>query len=321
MRKSDLVRFAGPLGLYRLAQFACRKHPRILMYHRFSHAVEPGAVSAATFEKQVRHVLARYNPVTMNDLARQLSGETPLRPNQVAITIDDGYLDFYEIAFPILRKLCVPSTLFVTSGFADGRLWLWPDKIAWLLSQTVQLPPGVHLNGQPLTLSALDEQSRARCWDRIVQFLLTLPDTQKHLWVDDFASQLDIILPASPPKAYAPATWDQLREMQSQGVEIGGHTVTHPSLGRVDSSVLREEVSTCLQEINKHLGVRPRPFCYPNGTVQDYSRDAMKAVEEAGYTCAVVAYADSASHEALFALRRHAGAEDMFQFMKATSGL
>lgn len=321
MRKSDLVRLAGPLGLYALARRLCRYHPRLLMYHRFSMEPEAGHVSQATFERQVRHILEHYTPVTMNALASQLRGEIPIEKNQIAITIDDGYLDFYEVAFPVLKRLGVPATLFVTTGFADGRLWLWPDKVAWLLGQVDHFPEGVSLGRDTLAKCRLDASVRFRLWDRIVQYLLAIPDVEKHHWIAVFAKHLRLDVPVQAPPAYAPATWAQLEEMQAAGIEIGGHTVTHPSLGRVVQDELHNEVTGCLAELTARLGSRPRSFCYPNGTVQDYSQVAMDVVKAAGYTCAVVAYADAAKHQRFYALRRHVGAEDMFQFMKSVSGL
>ena len=46
---------------------------------------------------------------------------------------------------PILRKYQVPATLFVTTGFIDRRLWLWPDKITWLLSQVDRIPEAIKI--------------------------------------------------------------------------------------------------------------------------------------------------------------------------------
>jgi len=67
-------------------------------------------------------------------------------------------------------------------------------------------------------------------------------------------------------------TWDQLREMQSQGVEIGSHSVSHDNMVRpkrnkgVDyTEWLREEFRKSKAIIEEHLGVPVRVFAYPYG--------------------------------------------------------
>ncbi len=61
----------------------------------------------------------------------------------VCITFDDGYQDNYDIAYPILRRLEVPFTVYVTTGFIDNCLPMW-----WY--------PGERLGIDTKSLKALD---------------------------------------------------------------------------------------------------------------------------------------------------------------------
>src|SRR5437762_7191960 len=54
----------------------------------------------------------------------------------VAFTVDDGYAGFARIAAPIFAEYDCPVTLFVTTGFLDGQLWLWWDRVAFLFTHT-----------------------------------------------------------------------------------------------------------------------------------------------------------------------------------------
>lgn len=321
MNRSSLVRWIGPRGGYALARLLTRRHPRILMYHRFSPEPRKGFVCAATFEAQVRHAAQHYRPVALGTLAGWLrAGETP-PPDTVVITVDDGYGDFHDVAWPILRAHGVPATLFVTTGFVDGELWLWPDQVRELLDRAPAPPDRLECCGLSLDARARALRGAGPAWDHLIDLLLTLPDAEKHERIRALALELRVTLPDAPPAAYAPCTWDQLRTMQDQGLEVGGHTHTHPTLPRVPSAALPGEIDRCRERLDAELGDRPRTFCYPNGQPEDYSEEVARAVERAGFACAVVAHADAQRHRDLFALRRHGASECMFQFHKAVSGV
>ena len=110
-------------------------------------------------------------------------------------------------------------------------------------------------------------------------------------------------------------------EMQQNGVEIGGHTVTHPSLGRVSESQAKVEIVGCSNALNENLGRRSRTFCYPNGQPSDFQYFLPALVEDSGFLGAVTAFPDANGTKDPFLMRRHVSGDDMFQFFKATSGV
>ena len=319
--KSQLVKKLGPLGLFRFARVLTRNQPRILMYHRFSNAAESGKVSSAEFDYQVRHIAEHYNPVRLTDLVRALRGEAELKPNSIVITVDDGYDDFYQVAYPVLKKYRVPATLFVTSRFVDGGFWLWPDKVTWMLKTMSALKGPVQLGSTVLNVGEWNDQQRRNAWNQIIGFLLTREDEEKHRWIDAFAESQGIDIPSSPVSDYSAVTWEQLREMQSDLVEIGGHTVSHPSLGRVTDEQLQQEIIGCKAALDENLGERDRPFCYPNGQPQDYTPKAKEIVAKSGFNSAVVAFYDDKRLEDTYELRRYTSSSDRFQFLKSVSGI
>jgi len=311
----------GLIGLYGLARIVTRNQPRILMYHRFSEFSTPGRVSRRAFESQIQHLAQYYSPVTMTDLVKGLRGELRLKSNSIAITVDDGYYDFYTVAYPILKKYQVPATVFVTTKFVDGDFWLWPDKISYVLNSLSEIRDEIQLGGRQLPPGLMTPAYKKIVWQAIVEYLLTRPENEKLEWINKFASQQHLIIPDAPADDYRAVTWEQLREMEEEGIDIGGHTVTHPSLGRVSSSQLREEVVNCKKELDQQLILRERQFCYPNGQRQDYTDEAKTVVSEAGFGSAVVAFNDSKCLSDLYELRRYTSSEDQFQFMKAVSGV
>ena len=87
----------------------------VLMYHHF--APDPGGkvtvLPTETFARQMRLLRAEgFHPISFADLVAYVRQGTPLPSDPVLITMDDGYLSNYTEAFPILRELQFPATIF-----------------------------------------------------------------------------------------------------------------------------------------------------------------------------------------------------------------
>jgi peptidoglycan/xylan/chitin deacetylase (PgdA/CDA1 family) len=78
-------------------------------------------------------------------------------------------------------------------------------------------------------------------------------------------------------------TWEQVVEMSRNGVEFGGHTMTHPLLVYETDEAVEREVRECKQTVEEKLGRKVRGFAYPNG---DWNDRVRRKVADAGYACA-----------------------------------
>ena len=102
------------------------------MWHRFGPETTARAVGVDLFDAQMALLRERFELVNASELCKAKS-EGRLRRNMVAVTIDDGYEDFFHYALPILVKYRIPATLYATSEFVDQRLWLWPDLLRYAI--------------------------------------------------------------------------------------------------------------------------------------------------------------------------------------------
>jgi len=108
--------FSFCYGLSLLLSFFGRKDgPVVLMYHAVN--IEGGklSVSPETFREQMKFLHEERSVVGMEDLLLFLNREKELTRRSVVVTIDDGYLDTYREAFPILKEFKIPFTLFLTT--------------------------------------------------------------------------------------------------------------------------------------------------------------------------------------------------------------
>jgi peptidoglycan/xylan/chitin deacetylase (PgdA/CDA1 family) len=85
-------------------------------------------------------------------------------------------------------------------------------------------------------------------------------------------------------------TWDDLRQMESWGFEIGSHTVNHTNIGLADETTAGREIKDSLKDLNRELGARPRAFSFPWGKPPDIPQGAFEIVRDAGYYAAASAY-------------------------------
>jgi peptidoglycan/xylan/chitin deacetylase (PgdA/CDA1 family) len=89
----------------------------ILLYH---HVAPDRDITPAGFEKQLRFLLDQgYRNVSLSDLVRSVRQQSPIEGPAFAVTFDDGYLDNWTYAFPVLRKLSVKATLFLVTGLVE----------------------------------------------------------------------------------------------------------------------------------------------------------------------------------------------------------
>jgi len=315
--KGSVLNLLYGAGAFAPFRWASRGEALILTYHRFSEREGEVPISARAFAEQTQYLMAHYTLVPLSRLAECL-GKSEAPQRLAAITIDDGYRDAYEIAFPILRKHRAPATVFVATEFVEGTAWLWTDKPRYL---TAFAPPQafeVKIGDRELSLKLTDEDSRATAAHAVNAALKPLPEEARDAVIERLAFDLGVGLPTRPPAEYGAINWRQAREMADAGMEIGSHTLTHPILTCLSDERLREEVVQSRDRIQSAIGRKVESFCYPNG---DYDLRAQCEVARAGYQLAVTTEVGLNSRRSdPLALRRIHGEYDLARFVKNTSG-
>ncbi|NMT63791.1 polysaccharide deacetylase family protein [Marinobacter orientalis] len=320
IRFSSLVKLAFNFGGGWFSRKITSEYPRILMYHRFYRDTDNGGVSAVSFERQVAFLSESCECLTTSDLIERIKegwGVSRGKP-VVCITVDDGYSDFYEVAFPILEKYRVPATFYVTTGFVDKACWLWYDRLKWIVDNdvTTAVAIGPHVF-QPDDWN----QQKVSIWSRLVSDFLEKDGLTIEENLAELEKQVGVNVPEKAPPPYEAVTWKQLREMQRAGIEIGGHTVNHYSLGRLLKQDVIDEVGICCKRLTEELGKAPTAFCYPNGQPADVPADYSDILREAGFESSVVAYYDREGMTDRYALRRHGIGDGWYGFQKTIYGV
>ena len=279
----------------------------ILMYHRIGNpGCDPWSLAVRP-ERVAEHLdILNRNARRMGlcRLAQELR-EGTLKPGAVAVTFDDdGYANNLYEAKPLLEHDEVPATVFVTSGMVGREREFWWDELEAILLAPRELPRALRLEigGQihewaPIeaardflkqsrshqTQGGLEGQPNSRhalyfsVWEKLKPLSplareKVLDDIRT--WAGNFSGLRD---------SHRPLTEDELRALDGSTVELGAHTVSHPSLAKHSPDVQKQEIRESKRWLEDFLGTSVRAFAYPYG---DHSRATAALVAQAGFELA-----------------------------------
>ncbi len=290
----------------------------ILMYHRFSQNEEFGKTSKKTFESHLSYLIKYYNIISLDDLlAYQANGQS-VPPRSTTITIDDGYRDFYEIAFPILKKFNLPATLYVVTGFVGRENWIWTDKARYIFIKTAADQFDFTIGAKRVAGIFHDVKSRLAFAGEVNSELKKMNDPAKETALQEIASEMSVSIPDLPPDEFAALNWNKAAEMQNNNIEIGSHTASHPILTNVPDDVLKYELRKSKLVLEEKLQKKSLHFCYPNGNAAERER---AEAESAGYASAVTTEIRLCENkDDPFLLPRIDAEPEMHRFVQSTSG-
>lgn len=267
---------------------------------------------------------ADYKVVSLADLIEARMKRARLPDNAVIITFDDGYASNYELAYPILKEFDLHATIFVATGFLDGEDMLWFQRVDLALGRTRKQLIDWKINNKKLRLYLGTRELRQQSLVRLMPELKELPDTDLLREVDRLEEELEVFspTPADLPTPMRPMTWEMACDMSLSGhVDIGGHTHTHPILARCDSMAMRAEICACRDRIRAEIGDLPATFAYPNGSADDFTRETMLLVREAGFKAACTTISGRVNNDvSLFQLPRYGSPESVWEAEATVSG-
>ncbi len=104
------------------------------MYHHVDYSASGDSsstvVTPQTFERQMEFLkLHRYRVMELSELIRRVKAGERIPSKTVSITFDDGYLDNFTNAFPVLKKMRFTATIFVISSNVGREGWLSEEDL------------------------------------------------------------------------------------------------------------------------------------------------------------------------------------------------
>lgn len=251
----------------------------VLMYHRIidsEYNFWKLNVSPKTFEQHIRYISKNYKVLRLED---EWCDIVKVDQKYVVITFDDGYVDNYRFALPILEKYHVPATIFVSTDLIDTDEMYWWDELEKIF--IVDNYIGEFMFGgvsYKITDSKCNENICLTIRNRIKNML---PSKRK-----ECMSELRFALglrQSQTSTLRCMNTQELSRMAASPYVTIGGHTKSHLSMGSAHpKELLRSEIEESLSILAKKIGKKIDVFAYPFGGAEDRCDMADQILLECG---------------------------------------
>lgn len=291
-----------------------------LMYHRVlskerADGIQAGMyVEPETLEAHIRFLRKNFKILPLYELfSRKESHDLNSKPF-CSLTFDDGYHDFYQYAFPILKEYQIPATVFLPTDFIGSEKWFWTDRLTRLFFQ-MQSAKGIAQRANDREQRAKRREGGAQskeqrgqskeppksgnaivnrienlkgsyedCLERAIQILKQYRDEEIEEILSELSTRWSINLNLQERSFLS---WEEVKEMAQSGlISFGSHTASHKILTTLSDEELWDELTRSKEKLiaEKVVDSSFIPFCYPNG---NYNERIVQLVKEAGYNLAV----------------------------------
>jgi peptidoglycan/xylan/chitin deacetylase (PgdA/CDA1 family) len=303
----------------------------IFMLHRFADPAFGNRGHSADALRANLSFLRRHRfkliglPELLDELEENRLGSTPA----VVFTVDDGYADFARVAAPVFAEFDCPVTVFVTTGFVDGGLWMWWDKIIWAFAKSRRTSISIQIGQSSCHYALNNSEARWRGAHDLIEKLKRVSDPILQAVINDLLQLAAVELPQELPDMFRPLTWGDVAQCASHGVTFGPHTVTHPILSQVNDDRARREIEDSWERLQSATTAAIPVFCYPNGDYPSFSDRERRSVLSIGMRATVLAEQHFTStrnrsvttRPSTIELPRFAYTEDAPQFRQIVGGM
>ena len=262
----------------------------IFMLHRVlpeaPQEFEPNRILKVTpdfLESVVNAMLdADFDVIALDDVRARLEAGSE-RPF-ACFTLDDGYRDNRDHAYPIFKRHRIPFTIYVPSEFADGRADLWWVTLENVLRRASHITLAMNGEGRYFPLTTVDEKDAA--FHAIYWWLRSIPEDLARAAVAELAAAHNIEGRSGYSELFM--SWDELRELaQDPLVSIGAHTTSHLALAKLSEEAARAEIADSISRIETELGRPCRHLSYPYGCAASAGPREFRIARELGLETAV----------------------------------
>lgn len=223
-----------------VTRYLYRNRLRVLAYHEVPDAV--------AFEKQLRHLKAKYSIISISQLHDYLYGKEKaysLPKYALLLTFDDGIYNLKENGFPLLKKYEIKACVFVVTEAINSNREFWWDTVA--------------------SIKAQEGKSKAEI-RRYLTSLKKIPNRDRRKVKEE-----------TTPVYGKQLTSEDLHNFEEANIEIGNHSHTHPMFDKCEDDEIISEMENSKNCFDNWHVDGFKYFAYPNG---NYSLRAEKILKD-----------------------------------------
>jgi peptidoglycan/xylan/chitin deacetylase (PgdA/CDA1 family) len=218
----------------------------------------------------------------MDELDKRLKSGEKFPLASAVITIDDGYLNNYKLAYPVLKKLNMPAIIYLTTGFIGTNNALWVDDLEDILHSTkLKSFCFPELFGDEV-LDISTRRGEMETLTRLYEEMVRIEQHKKILIMQKLANVLGRNEVRRDNTERKMLTWNEVMEMSENNISFGAHTVSHPTLSKMELWGAKQEIYESKMEIEARIGSKVRHFAIPNGKEEDFNEELKKYCREIG---------------------------------------
>lgn len=258
-------------------------------YHRIgdkdTSLFDPNVFSctAEQFEKHIIFYNQTFTVISIEQLIEKIESNQVIDKKYAVITFDDGYVDNYTAAFPILKKYRTPAAFYIATDYLDEPHIPWWDEIAWLIRNSQVNSIQLTSWQEPVDISSGTIIDKVRTVLRVIK-------QENDRTMEDKIAELAKICQCNMPLEVRSIplfmNWQQAKEMSDNGMHIGSHTLSHSILSHLSPDAQREEISLSKTKIESFLDKEVSSIAYPVGGKSAFTQVTQQLACKAGYKLA-----------------------------------
>lgn len=204
----------------------------------------------------------------------------------VSLTYDDGSINQFRLAMPIMNRLGFPATFYIVTGQMQGSQYLAKfigRPVKEIIQETATIPTNeenfferasaIGFSGYQGTLEFHRQAGQLFEQEKIQEAYQVIDEAYAKLRAGDFKAGSDVSQEAAQT---AESSWEDFRKYAAQGHEFGSHTISHPRLAVLDEANLLYELEKSKADILQQLGTEHTfsaegPFGTEDERVMEYA--------------------------------------------------
>lgn len=229
--------------------------------------------SVEFFEKFIQYAKKNYNIISLDDFYKKKFKANILN---IAITFDDGYLNNFKYAVPVLEKYEIPATFFITTTSGNSK-YLWTDFIDltsfYSKKKSIIFEDEVYIKNNKKEFVCLGISLKNKCKQLPYSKIESLFKIFEEEWKEIKEKPLD--------DYWKLMSTDNLKSILKNPLfSIGSHGLTHANLVAISPELAKNEIVKSKENLEQKLQIPITDFAFPFGT---YNQELVDFCKELDY--------------------------------------